>query len=482
MLPTKLAFLALAAALPIGALAKSEQTSDSSSQAPYVIPTRNNVLTRSILTVGDAVNYKADGTTPYRMVGIPDGLGAFDNNDGTFTLLMNHELTAGSGIVRAHGFAGAFVSRWIIEKEGLTAIHGEDLMKQVFRYDVATSSYLPLSGALARFCSGDLPALTAFYNPETGLGYNGRIYMNGEENGATGRAFAHFMDGRSYELPALGKFSWENAVANPATGDATVVAGTDDTGAGGGFPGGLVTVYVGQKSNSENAVEAAGLKGGNVFAIRVDGLAGESDSTTNVPRSFGAKNLGNVTSLTGVGLKALAFAAPAATGFNRPEDASWDPSNPNDLYFVTTASFTGHSRLWRLHFVDPANPTAGGTASILIDGAVSGPKMMDNITVNQRGTILIQEDVGNNAHIGKVWRYTIATGTLEIIAQHDPSLFSGPSALTIDEESSGVIPMDDILGEGWYLLDVQAHYNAGDTELVEGGQLLGLHFAPGQEK
>jgi hypothetical protein len=35
--------------------------------------------------------------------------------------------------------------------------------------------------------------------------------------------------------------------------------------------------------------------------------------------------------------------------------------------------------------------------------------------------------------------------------------------------------MDDILGEGWYLLDVQAHYGT-DTELVEGGQFLALHL------
>src|SRR5215207_2681837 len=102
------------------AFADPEQTADSSSATPYVIPVRKNVLTRSILTVGDAVNYKADGATPYRMVGIPDGLGAFDNNDGTFTLLMNHELTAGVGIKRDHGFVGAFISRWIIEKESLT--------------------------------------------------------------------------------------------------------------------------------------------------------------------------------------------------------------------------------------------------------------------------------------------------------------------------------------------------------------------------
>jgi hypothetical protein len=56
-----------------------------------------------------------------------------------------------------------------------------------------------------------------------------------------------------------------------------------------------------------------------------------------------------------------------------------------------------------------------------------------------------------------------------------------PNFLTRDEESSGIIPMDDILGTGWLLLNVQAHYTT-DTELVEGGQILGLHFAPGREK
>ena len=41
----------------------------------------NGVVTKSILTVGDAVG-------SYRMVGVPDGLGAFDNGDGTFTVLL----------------------------------------------------------------------------------------------------------------------------------------------------------------------------------------------------------------------------------------------------------------------------------------------------------------------------------------------------------------------------------------------------------
>jgi len=82
----------------------------SSSQTPYLVSLAPNVSTTSILTVGDATNTKQDGSGPYRMVGIPDGLGAFDNGDGTFSVLMNHELGETAGVVRAHGAKGAFVS------------------------------------------------------------------------------------------------------------------------------------------------------------------------------------------------------------------------------------------------------------------------------------------------------------------------------------------------------------------------------------
>jgi hypothetical protein len=37
------------------------------------------------------------------------------------------------------------------------------------------------------------------------------------------------------------------------------------------------------------------------------------------------------------------------------------------------------------------------------------------------------------------------------------------------------------LEKGWKLLDAHAHYPL-DAGLVEGGQLLGLPFAPGHEK
>jgi len=147
----------------------------------------------------------------------------------------------------------------------------------------------------------------------------------------------------------------------------------------------------------------------------------------------------------------------------------------SDQYFVTTASFTGASRLWRLRFGDLTNPAAGGTLDMLLTGG-EGHKMLDNIAVDRSGHILLQEDVGNNAHLGKLWRYDIANGTLTQIAQHDPQRFmsGAPAFLTQDEESSGVIDMAGILGPGWYLLDVQAHY-ATDAETVEGGQLLAVY-------
>jgi len=56
----------------------------STTQTPYIVAAEPNVRLTSILTVGDQVGAKPDGA-PWLMVGIPDGLGAFDNGDGTIT-------------------------------------------------------------------------------------------------------------------------------------------------------------------------------------------------------------------------------------------------------------------------------------------------------------------------------------------------------------------------------------------------------------
>ncbi len=92
----------------------------SSSAAPYLIPLDEGVSFTSILTAGDAVGVKFEPAgergQPWRMPGTPDGLGAYDNGDGTMTVLMNHELEADEGAVRAHGATGAFVSELVVDK------------------------------------------------------------------------------------------------------------------------------------------------------------------------------------------------------------------------------------------------------------------------------------------------------------------------------------------------------------------------------
>jgi hypothetical protein len=84
----------------------------SSSQTPYLSSSLPGAKFASIITAGDAAN------NGYKMAGIPDGLGAFDNGNGTFTLLMNHEIASSLGAVRGHGAKGAFISKWIINKNG----------------------------------------------------------------------------------------------------------------------------------------------------------------------------------------------------------------------------------------------------------------------------------------------------------------------------------------------------------------------------
>lgn len=464
----------LASAIPATA-AGHAVTGPSSSQSPYLVPIAAGVRTTSILTVGDSVG-------GYQMVGIPDGLGAFDNGDGSFSLLMNHELGATLGAVRAHGAAGSFVSRWTIDGDTLAVQAGDDLIDRVAAWNTASGTFTaPATGvAIGRMCSADLPPLTAFYNPDSKQGYDGRIFMNGEETGAEGRAFAHLLDGTTYELPHLGKFSWENAVAHPDAGNRTVVVGTDDT-----TPG-EVYVYVGHKSRKGGPMTQAGLVGGDLYGVVVDGVPDESRTTgIGAPsRRFRLANHGDVSDWTGLQLQATGDAA-GVTAFLRPEDGFWDPSNPDDFYFVTTDRFdqvkagtgsqVGRSRLWRLRFDNAKDPAAGGVVELLLDGT-EPHQMFDNLTIDRYGHVLLQEDPGGQDYLARVWQYTIATDTLTPLAEHDPARFTPgePGFLTRDEESSGIIDAEDILGPGWFLLDVQAHYPISGA-LVEGGQLLALY-------
>ncbi len=460
-------------------------TSPGADPAAYIVPLAPDVLVRSVLTVGESPS-----GSDYPMVGSPDGLGLFDNNDGTFTLLMNHELGSGSGAVRAHGATGAFISAYTIDAATLEVLAGRDLIERVFAWDAATQSSAPSSSVVAfhRFCSGDLAAESAFFHD--GRGTTARIFLTGEEGGQ-GRAVATVVTGadtgNSYILGGfdpgangsglVGTAGWENLLASPFAQDKTIVIGNNDGGSG--IMTRSLAVYVGTKQNTGSEADRAGLTNGVLKFVSVTGNPTEIiDSST---RATG------ITSGTPFTLSEV-----ASTAFSRPEDGAWNPLNPNEYYFVTTdrldtasdgvGSQVGNSRLWRLTFADITDPDLGGTIDLLVDGdEVDGHKvnMFDNIAIDEAGRILIQEDTGGAAHNAKIWRYDIDTDTLTLVAGHDPARFgdigiSATAPFTTNEESSGIVDASAALGPGWFLLTVMAHYpqNAG---LVEGGQLLALY-------
>ena len=439
------------------------ETGPSTAQSPYLLPATDDDAFTSILTAGDVIG-------SYKMAGLPDGLGAYDNNNGTFTILMNHEMNPGDGAVHAHGSKGAFVSKWVVNKTDLSVVSGSDLIQSVNLWNTTTSSYAPGTTAFNRFCSADLPEVSAFYNSATGLGTQERIFMNGEESGNEGRAFGHISTGVNagvtYELPALGKMSWENSVASPKAGDKTVVAGLDDTG------GGQVYIYVGSKTNTGTEVEKAGLTNGKLYGVVVSSYLLESNATIPAANTaFTLADLGDVRNTTGSAINTSSNNV-GVTGFLRPEDGAWDPKNPNDFYFATTNNIGSPSRLWRLRFTDASNPESGGVITAVLDGT-EGQEMMDNLTIDGYGHILLVEDVGGNPHIGKTWQYNIATDELKQVATHDETRFliGGANFLTQDEEASGILDVEKILGPGYFLVVDQAHFGI-PGDVVQGGQLL----------
>lgn len=469
-----------------------------SSQTPYLTAVAPGVQVQSVMTVGDMPNGTAPTGGTYRMVGIPDGLGQFDNGNGTYTLVMNHELGNTVGVARAHGAIGSFVSRWVIDKNTNAVQSGSDQIQTIINANTLSvmadgTGVVSPDYAVNRLCSADLPAVSAFYNSQTGKGSQARIFMNGEEAGNEGKAFGHVLTGpdagKSYYLPSLGRFSWENSVANPGSGDKTFVIGTDDS-----TPG-QVYVYLGdKKTTGTSEVDKAGLVGGTLFGVKVTGVPLE-DTPANVARNggiasgtaFTLASLGDASALTGAQIQTNSVAA-GVTEFLRPEDGTWDASDPTKFYFVTTdridtvkdgiGTQIARSRLYRLTFDSITNPT-GGTIDMLLDGT-EAQNMLDNMTSDGLGHLILQEDPGNAAHNAKVWQYDIATDTLKLLLKSDVARFGDTPAVpatspfNLDEETSGVIPAFDTLGQGWFLLNVQAHY-AITGELVEGGQMLAFY-------
>ena len=483
--------------------ASAQGSSPSTTVAPYLDSALPGVTITSILTVDDGIVPKTGGGTT-RLVGIPDGVGVVDGNELTpaepnfFYLIVNHELNSTQGIVRDHGSNGAFVSKWKVDKNTLEVVEGDDLIKQVFDWDENTQSFSPASITFDRMCSSDRPAPSGLYNSGSGLGSQEIIYLNGEESFSTGRAWGHVVTGadagNSYHLEHLGFAAYENIVVSPFEQDATVAVLTDDA------TNGEIYVYVGQKQATGTEVEKAGLVGGNLYSMSVVGKPFELDldlaTAVGPTEPIELKLIGepgnrpvDINDVTNRGVDTITPVDPSQTfeslKMGGPEDGAWDtrPGFENTFYFVTkgTASngLNAPTRLWKIEFGSIANPAAGGTLTLLLDGPDLRLGSLDNMGFDVLGgapKLMIQEDIGGDPRLGKIWEYDINTNMLEEVAQHTDRFFDGaPNFFTTNEESSGVVSLKEVLGEGWFASSVQVHTSNGlsdSAELVEQGQLI----------
>jgi hypothetical protein len=475
---------------------------------PYVEPVGGDYQIKALFSVDDRVPLL--GGAPgqeYRMVGIPDGLGAHPNGDGTSTLFMNHELgfTAQSEpVVGGPKNRGAIVSQWILDADG-DPVAGRRAYDQIFDEDtllgpapeVGNEAQMP--SQFARFCSGFLAGRAE--------GFDRPIYLTNEEStspetfdGKGGLSVAIF-DSGLHTLPKLGRYSKENTNVQPGQGTRTVVFATED---GPATLDNQLYMYVGEKDRSADATVLArnGLDNGKLYVFR------SLDPERNSERTFTS---GSVTGkwvqipdaedLTDTELEAASDAVGAMT-FVRPEDGAFNPNNPNEFFFDTTGSSSGADdgvnelgRLYslRLNKSDPLKPAtlsvvynadtvvaAGGDIAISPDNiGVSGRYLM----INEDGTTESRAVMAAKSRDGSIWRFDLVKGRVGVdastatrVAQLDPpgrdNVPVGPGVW----ETSGIIDASALFGADSWLSDVQAHppttAPGGSTVTVEDGQLF----------
>jgi hypothetical protein len=190
--------------------------------------------------------------------------------------------------------------------------------------------------------------------------------------------------------------------------------------------------------------------------------------------------LSDAAKLDGKALRAQAAKLGAAL-FARPEDGAWDTQNANIFYFTTTDKVGGNTQLHRLQFDDVKQPTLGGRIEVVLNGRDIGAEMFDNLTVDNAGNVLIQEDPGKDARLAAIWQFDPVRKTALKLFESRPELFLSEQArfMTEDEEHSGIVEITPMLKKAswfdvnrrYYLGTTQSHLEHTDAELVEHGQL-----------
>jgi hypothetical protein len=404
--------------------------------------------TQPIISVGDVVPETGAPGQKYRMVGLPDGLGAYSadwrgeksrrggksrrghaarrrddrhgNGRGLVKVLMTHEIAQkgprdpserSEPRVGRPGQRGAFASEWTLNRKG-QVISGRRAFARVFQDDTfvgPTADESNTTPAFSRWCSAFLAG------PEDGL--DRYIFFANEESGPTGsppeegkttsfdpkgsQAVAIF-DNEAHALSKLGRFPRENAVVMRHTGNATVILMTEDGPAG--TTDSQLYMYVGRKDRSSRSVlRRNGLDNGKLYVFASDDSRDNENAILQgdtVPGHF--VEIPGAAAMNDVQLD-LASDAVGAFGFARVEDAMFNPRSTREAWFATTGEQQNDSadphinelgRLYKLRF-DRGNPLATTMTQAFnpdqMTPAQDGPMTPDNLDLTGRW-VAVQED------------------------------------------------------------------------------------------
>jgi hypothetical protein len=438
--------------------------------------------------------------------GIPDGIGAKPNGDGTIDLFVAHEQSH----VPFQGFADfqdASVSRVTVDIG----------LKQVTGLDVALSPDL----GFLRFCSAFMAG------PEHG--FDSYTFFVGEESndvvevpaGAPYRAdpaiapyrqagYAVALgtdDGSVSVLSRMGRHNHENVVIVPGGWNEVASLSGDDT-----FSAPSSQLYLHTANKPEQVLNDKG----QLWAFQVtatdDGSVDPkdpfNDANDYLEIAPGDDWSGRFIHVPTAVARGLTGEPPQAAleswsnennvfQFVRVEDIAYDPLDPRTVYFTDTgtnrlAEDPATGRLTRLPaggvasngrvfkmVLNEKDPRIVDSFSILVDADDIGMRAPDNMDVNEH-SVMVQEDASN----AKVWRQDRATGQWHHVA----------SAVQPSAETSGIVDVSAWFGDGWWALDVQSHVNESEgTETLtyvtpitgveltyrerrEDGQLLLMHI------
>jgi len=218
----------------------------------------------------------------------------------------------------------------------------------------------------------------------------------------------------------------------------------------------------------------------------------------------------------------------------RVEDVAYDkrPGKSNVIYMADTGRATAgaaptanrstNGRIWKM-VLNEDDPTLVDSLSILVEGddnpvavtnaaaSLNEIHQPDNVETTANGSLLVQEDPSTNNNYppagsptttARIWRVDlnavnpdlskVAVANVNQSADEGPTDVdpSGPGALGA-WESSGIVDASAIWGDGWFLVDIQAHtlwveavpgpdvvapVGPDWTYKREGGQLLAIHI------